>query len=99
MSLPNNATVWLAIQYLDSSSDYRELLPDRTPLGNLSFGPLVLMDDQGVGLGIRCWRAVSRMATRLRSVMPSRSLKGSRQLPHFSSSARQPGWNGAEEGS
>ena len=72
MSLPNNATVWSAIQYLDSSSDYRELLPDRTRLGTLSFGPLVLMDDQEVGLGIRCWRAVNRIATRLRSAMPSR---------------------------
>ena len=72
MSLPNDATVWSAIRYLDSSSDYRELLPDHARLGSLSFGPLVLMDDQEVGLGVRCWRAVSRIATRLRSVMPSR---------------------------
>ena len=72
MSFHKNAMVWSAIQYLDSSSDYRELLPDRTRLGNLSFGPLVLMDDQELGLGIRCWRAVNRIATRLRSVMPGR---------------------------
>lgn len=72
MTLHNKARVWSAIQYLDSSSDYRELLPDPTRLPNLSFGPLVLMDDQQVGIGIRCWRAVIRMATRLRTAMPSR---------------------------
>lgn len=72
MSLRKDATVWSAIQYLDSSSDYRELLPDRTRLQNLSFGPLVLMDDQKVGIGIRCWRAVNRIVARFRSVMPSR---------------------------
>lgn len=68
MTSDNKARVWSAIQYLDSSSDYRELLPDR----NLSFGPLVLMDDQQVGIGIRCWRAVNRIATRLRAAIPSR---------------------------
>ena len=72
MSFYKNAMVWSAIQYLDSSSDYRELLPDRSRLPNLSFGPLVLMDDQQVGIGIRCWRAVIRVATRLRSLMPIR---------------------------
>lgn len=72
MSFHNNAMVWSAIQYLDSSSDYRELIPDRARRPNLSFGPLVLMDDQQVGIGIRCWRAVIRVATRLRSLMPMR---------------------------
>lgn len=72
MSFHKNAMVWSAIQYLDSSSDYRELLPDRTRLPNLSFGPLVLMDDEQVGIGIRCWGAVIRVATRLRSLMPIR---------------------------
>ena len=72
MSFHKNAMVWSAIQYLDSSSDYRESLPDRSRLPNLSFGPLVLMDEQQVGIGTRCWRAVIRVATRLRSLMPSR---------------------------
>lgn len=72
MSFHKNAMVWSTIQYLDSSSDYRELLPDRTQLPNLSFGPLVLMDDQQVGVGSRCWRAVIGVATRLRSLMPIR---------------------------
>lgn len=74
MSFPKSATVWLAIQYLDSSSDYREVLPDHSRLANVSFGPLVLMDDDEVGVGTRCWRAVIRMATRLRSGMASRSV-------------------------
>ena len=72
MSFHNNAMVWSAIKYLDSSSDYRELLPGRTRHPNLSFGPLVLMDDQQVGIGTRCWRAVIRLTTRLRAVMPTR---------------------------
>ena len=72
MSLRKDAAVWSAIRYLDSSSDYRELLPDHARLQNLSFGPLVLMDDQKVGICIRCWRAVNRIRTRLRSVMSSR---------------------------
>ena len=72
MSFHKNAAVWSAIQYLDSSSDYRELLPDRSRLPNLSFGPLIFMDDDEVGVGTRCWRAVIRIATRLRFGMPSR---------------------------
>lgn len=74
MSFQKNATVWSAIQYLDSPSDYRELLPDRTRLGNGSFGPLVMIDDQHVGIGTRCWRAALRMATCLRCVIPSRTV-------------------------
>ena len=69
MSLRKDATVWSAIKYLDSSSDYRELLPDHARLQNLTFGPLVLMDDQKVGIGSRCWRAVNRIRTHLHSVM------------------------------
>lgn len=72
MSFHKNAMVWSTIQYLDSSSDYRELLPDRTRLPSLSFGPLVLMDEQQVGVGTRCWRGVIRVATHLRSLMPIR---------------------------
>lgn len=72
MSFYKNATVWSTIKYLDSSSDYRELLPDHNRLGDLSFGPLILMADQDPGPGVRCWRAVIRMARRLRSVMPHR---------------------------
>lgn len=74
MSLPKNAMVWSAIQYLDSSSDYREVLPDRSRLSNFSFGPLILMNDHEVGVGTKCWRAVIRMATRFRSGMPGRSV-------------------------
>jgi len=74
VSFPKNATVWSAIQYLDSSSDYREVLPDCNRLPNLPFGPLILMDDHEVGVGTKCWRAVIRMATRLRSGMPRGSV-------------------------
>ena len=74
MSFHKNGMVWSAIKYLDSPSDYRELLPPHTRLGNVSFGPLVMIDDQHVGIGTRCWRAALRMATSLRSVIPSRSV-------------------------
>jgi len=69
VSFYENAMVWSAIKYLDSSSDYRELLPDSARLEDLSFGPLILMADQEVGIRIRCCRAVIRMARRLRSLM------------------------------
>lgn len=72
MTFHTNAMVWSAIKYLDSPTDYRELLSEPTGPQNLRFGPLVLIDDQHVGIRTRCWKAALRMVVCLRSVMPSR---------------------------
>jgi len=55
------------ISYLDSVTDYRELLPHRRQAVD-GFGDLVMLDDLTLGIGTWFLRALNLVLRRLRSV-------------------------------
>jgi hypothetical protein len=57
LELQTAASVWNAIRYLDSSTDYRELLPHRSCSAPLQEGEFVLLDASKQG-----WATLLKLA-------------------------------------
>lgn len=65
--LPKNDTLISSeISYLDSLTDYRELLPHRRQSAD-GFGDLVMLDDQTIGIHTWFKRVLNLVLRRLRS--------------------------------